>query len=162
MHRTSTLFALAAAATAAHADTFEFFADLSADNEEPPALSPAEGAMTGTYDSDTNTFSFAWDIINLIGAPSAPGAHIHDGDPGVNGPIVFGFESDSWPTLGNASWTGMTSEQVDELFAGGYYINFHTDLFPGGEVRGQILLVPAPASLAMLGLGAPLALRRRR
>ena len=36
--------------------------------------------------------------------------------------------------------------------AGQPYLNIHTDFAPGGEIRGQLLQVPEPATLALLGL----------
>lgn len=161
MHRIA-LTTLALSAAIASADTFDFTATLNGDQEVPPSGSTATGTATGTYDSDTNTFSFAWEIVGLLGTPGSPGAHIHDGDAGTNGPIVFGFASDAYPTSGSAEWSGLTTAQADDLFAGGYYFNFHTSQFPSGEVRGQILLVPAPTGLAALALGVPVCVRRRR
>lgn len=52
------------------------------------------------------------------------------------------------------------------LQAGLTYFNIHTNLFPNGEIRGQLQAVPEPASLILLGIGiaggAGRALRRRR
>ena len=39
------------------------------------------------------------------------------------------------------------------LLAGLVYWNLHTSFRPAGELRGQIALVPEPASLGLLGLG---------
>ena len=152
-----------ALATAAHADEFDFFATIDGSQEVPPNGSPAIGALTGTYDDVANTFSFSWDISdNLIGDPSSPGAHIHMAPAGQNGPIVFGFNNPdgTWPLSGSAVWTDLSPDDVDALFAGGLYVNFHTTEFPGGEVRGQIL--PTPSAITLLALGALGAARRRR
>jgi len=142
---------------------FVFNANLSGDNEVPPADTPALGFFTGVFDADDQSFAFNWLISdNLVGDPSAPGAHIHMGPPDENGPIVFGFADDVWELSGSAVWEDMSDAMVDELFAGNLYANFHTTQFPGGEVRGQITLVPTPGTMMLAGAGLVFCGRRRR
>lgn len=148
----------------AAAAEFVFETTLSGANEVPANDSPATGFATGVYDDVANTFTFEWSISGLLGSPSSPGSHIHAGFVGENGPIVFGFNNPdgTWPLDGSATWTDLTPEQVDRLFDGGYYLNFHTSAFPGGEVRGNLMLIPSPAAGALAFAAVPLALRRRR
>ncbi len=164
-----TMLAIAAGAGcacgAAHAEEFVFHANISALNEVPSNDSPALGFLAGVYDSDANSFSFSWLITdNLVGAPSAPGAHIHMAGVGVNGPIVFGFATDTWALSGSAVWMGLSDAEADALFNEGLYVNFHTDAYPAGEIRGQIVgeAAPSPGTLALAGLGLVLGFGRRR
>ena len=57
-------------------------------------------------------------------------------------------------TFGSFSGTATVSATVEtHLLAGLVYWNLHTSFRPGGEIRGQIVLVPAPATLGMLAIG---------
>lgn len=154
--------ALLCASAAASAGTTNFNAAITGDQEVPGSGSAATGTMTGVYDDIANTFAFEWDIMNLEGTPADPGSHIHNAPAGANGPIVFGFNNPdgSWPLSGSATWMDVPSDMVDALFAGELYINFHTDQFPGGEVRGQI--IPAPTAAGLIGIAGIAAARRRR
>ena len=87
-------------------------------------------------------------------------AHFHCGRPGENGPVVFGLVNPGplafdgrriRGTLTNADFTGADCLEVVGIpinnivalaFAmrdGLIYANVHSDVFPGGEIRGQML-----------------------
>ena len=52
---------------------------------------------------------------------------------------------------------------IDGLIEGFTYFNIHTALHQTGEIRGDIVrVVPAPAALLVVALGAGMALARRR
>jgi hypothetical protein len=103
--------------------------------------------------------------------------HIHGpAIPGVNGSVIydlFGTGIITGTTSGTYNGTvtlipivtgyTTTAQQITDLNAGLWYLNIHDSTFPGGEIRGQITLVPEPSSLALVGLGiGALALRLRR
>ena len=87
----------------------------------------------------------------------------------MNGPVILPFlgfpssQSGSFSNvftaagLVNQASTGIASFSglLGALQTGNTYLNIHTATFPGGEVRGQVLLspVPLPNTLALLGLG---------
>jgi len=160
MKTTLTALAALSCAGAALGNTVDFRAII--DGSQNDVATPAIGTLNGTFDPETSTFSFSWTITdNLLGDPAAPGAHIHDGDFGENGPIIFAMSNGEWDLVGMATWEDMSDENVMALQNGGLYVNFHTTEFPGGEVRGQIEKIPAPGAAGLFGLGA-LALARRR
>jgi hypothetical protein len=129
------------------------------------------------------------------GSEIVRGLHIHTAPRGVNGPVIYGMLmplSDKTPgdvvfeTLGSG-WTRVTAlwEAGDGMpgnpdsildFAAAvlplgpgadtpYYVNLHTEAWPAGAIRGQIVAaIPLPAGGLLLlgGLGALALLRRRR
>ena len=73
-------------------------------------------------------------------------AHFHGpAMPGQNGGVQIGIDAASNPSSGSAI---LTLDQVDDLLAGLWYVNIHSEMFPAGEIRGQVLAVqpiPLPA-----------------
>jgi serralysin len=99
--------------------------------------------------------------------------HFHVAPAGSNGGIVFG-QIDASPTLrndlddlvvnpatgritgvwDNAEGNGTTlGAQLANLLAGNLYFNVHTSDHGGGEIRGQVVIIPEPSTVALLACG---------
>jgi len=108
--------------------------------QEVPApvgtVAGAGGTATFTFDDMTKMLSYTVSIHDLTGTALA--AHIHQGAPGVAGPIIIPLD----PAATTGTVGPLTDAQVTALFARLLYINFHTAANLSGEIRGQITLVP--------------------
>ena len=108
-------------------------ADLSWENEVPPASgTSATGWAEFTLNQGLEEICFHITVENLSGPLVAD--HIHVGEAGTNGGVVV--------NLGGAL-SGCVDVDTDTFKAirqnpEGYYLNLHTALNPGGELRGQL------------------------
>jgi hypothetical protein len=142
-------------AASANAEIIRFTAALSGSNETPPVLTGAFGTATVTLDTETKTVSWNIDIWNL---PSGiNNAHFHVGGPGVAGGTVVNIPfpataSNDFNLSGSATTAtaGLRPDQgirswddfLQSLIGGQTYLNIHTQVFGGGEIRGQVIRVP--------------------
>lgn len=163
--RTRTLLVALGLTTAAASQAllWNISATLSGANEVPPNTSPAVGTSLGTFDDITGQLLLTTIGTGFVAPVTA--AHIHQAPPGVAGPVIF-------PLTGAPG--GMTYVSVDNfsltpaqgltLTTGGYYVNVHSQAFPGGEIRGQLAAtaVPEPATMIALVAGAAALIRRRK
>ena len=154
--RAAALFVVTMAG-AAQAQTVNFTAHLSGANETPaPGVTTgAFGTATVTWDVGTQTLTWIIDVWNM---PSGTNnAHFHVGGPGVAGPTVVNIAfpasiSNDFRLTGSATATNLL-QRADQgirswedfgqsLIGGQIYINVHSTVNPGGEVRGQVIRVP--------------------
>ena len=142
-------------AGAANAQTTTFTANLSGSNETPGVVTGAFGTATVTWDNATQTLSWVIDVWNM---PSGTNnAHFHVGGPGVAGPTVVNIAfpagiSNDFRLTGSATSANLLvradqgirslEDFLQSLLGGQTYINIHSQVNPGGEVRGQVLRVP--------------------
>lgn len=96
---------------------------------------PSTGSGTGSFtlNDAENSLSISVSFSGLGSAQTA--AHIHGpAAPGVNAGVRFGLGLGS-PV--NLVWA-IPAGDVISLKNGLLYVNIHTSVYPGGEIRGQI------------------------
>ncbi len=137
-------------------------------------------ALDDNGDADPNTNTLL--LIGRVGWGSSQGftdlssaannSHLHGPTAGNNGGGGFTqtagvnvnlSRSSSLATGGQFTNNPLyTAAQVAELNNGRHYINIHTTNNGGGEIRAFLVLVPEPASAALLGVAGLVVLGRRR
>ncbi len=112
-------------------------ADLFGSKEVPSGSGDMNGSGRAqvTFNTSADRVCFSLDLFNVRGTVTA--AHIHDGDLGVNGPVVANLD---WPKNGQEGCISADSALIDSILADldGFYVNVHSDFYPSGAVRGQL------------------------
>ena len=117
-----------------------FIAFLSGDNEPTPVTTQAQGLATITVNGNVLSYS-----VSLSNIDSAFLAHIHHAVADSNGPVRVNLYIPPRPSKGLdfsgllISDTATVGDSVLTWIRGGAaYVNVHTKLNPGGEIRGQL------------------------
>jgi hypothetical protein len=101
--------------------------------EVPPVQTTSTGTINATYNKDTNVLNYT-----ITWTPfTATNMHFHKGDATVSGapvkPIAGPYTS---PMTGTFT---LTDAEEADLLAGLWYINIHSQAYPGGEIRAQMI-----------------------
>lgn len=127
-------------------------AELSGANERPvPVTSDASGRATFTLNRDGTALHYTLDVENLENTLMA---HIHVGAADATGGVIVWLYPSGPPPqpipgtfsgrlaegiITDANITGMSLLQLIGRFElGTTYVNVHTQMYPAGEIRGQI------------------------
>jgi hypothetical protein len=153
---------------------------LSGANEAPANVSPGTGSATVKYDDTLHTLQVSVTFSGLSG--NTTNSHIHcctavanTGNAGVATQtptftlfptgVKAGIYNHTFDLTLASSWNaafingkGGTVASAETAFAAGLatgnaYLNIHSTLFPGGEIRGFLAPVPEPEEWAMMLLG---------
>ena len=125
------------ASISAFADTVALQANLQPSSEVPPRVSKGHGVLKATFDTTTKTLQWTVTYAELSGPATM--AHFHGPAPvGQNAKVQVGIDKNALPSpiSGQAS---LSEEQANELMAGQYYYNHHTEKNPPGEIRRQVM-----------------------
>lgn len=120
---------------------FRLSGTLSGAAERPtPANTPATGTISGVYNNFNNRLEYTIRWTGLTNNPVA--AHFHGpAGPEEVAPPVIGITG--FPANTALSYTGtntLTEDQERQLLEGKWYFNIHTPTYPGGEIRGQVIV----------------------
>jgi hypothetical protein len=137
-------------------------AELTGYQEVPPVSTPAGGRFVGKIDKKTGAVE--WELSYAGLDSGVMEAHIHFGQPGVNGGLILFLCAElqngtvSIPSCPETEGTvtgvidrdsiigpadqgigeGELGEALRAIFSGVTYVNVHTRAYPEGEIRGQI------------------------
>ena len=124
--------------------------DVSQATTNPDDIGNGIGTIAGDFDDATNILNYSLEWMNLT--TPINNMHFHLGAPGVAGGVDLGIPS-PWisPQLGVGIL--LDNSQEANLLSGDWYVNVHTTMFPGGEIRGQVMasVVPIPAAIWLFG-----------
>jgi hypothetical protein len=139
-----------------HSPAFaQLFAFLSGGNEVSDMgeanFGDPDGSGTATVLIRADTTLCYAILVTGIDIPTL--AHIHEGAAGTNGPIRVPLNPPTGdPGVVSDCITGVDATLLNNIRQNplGFYVNVHTDAFPSGAVRGQLLgstfvAPPAPA-----------------
>jgi hypothetical protein len=129
---------IAAAAAAmigsgAQAQITSYSATINAAQETPPTTSTSTGSGLFTFNQSTNMMNYSISFTPLGSTEIA--AHIHQGAFGVAGGVIVPLPLGS--TISGS--VAIPAAQVANVLSGNTYCNFHSQIFQGGEIRGQLV-----------------------
>jgi hypothetical protein len=132
----ATALALVFSATPTLAEVINFSVPISGAEEVPPNDSAGTGNVEATFDTESKLFT--WNITYEGMTGPATAAHFHGpAAAGENAGPAVAIEGDlASPIEGEAT---LDDAQAADLQAGMWYFNIHTDQYPDGELRGQMV-----------------------
>jgi hypothetical protein len=174
-------FGILLAAGSLFASPITYDVILSGPGESPPNASPGTGFAVLTIDSTANILNIVSDTFSgLLGTTTASHIHCCTTLPGIGTagvatqvPSFLGFPlgvtsglysmsfdmtmASTWNpafiTANGGTPAGAEAALVAGAAAGEAYLNIHSTVVPGGEIRGFLVPVPEPGTLSLAVAG---------
>jgi hypothetical protein len=167
-------------AVSAQATIYQFGVNLSGPAEAPPNASPGTGFATIIFDDAAHTLSLDVTFSGLLAGTTASHIHCCTAVPGVSTagvatqtPSFVGFPlgvtsgtySHIFDTTDMATYNapflaasggtaaGAEAALIVGAIAGKAYLNIHSTMFGGGEIRGFLEQTPVPGALPLFATG---------
>ncbi len=174
----------------AYATIFTYSAVLDGPSESPANASPGTGIASIIYDNTAHTLFIDLVFSGLVGTTTASHIHAATATPGAGTagvatttPTFAGFPlgvtsgsynntldltlassyNPAYITANGGTTASAEAALAAAIASGRAYLNVHSSVFGGGEIRGFLVPVPEPGTFALLGLGGlGLAVRARK
>jgi hypothetical protein len=185
------ILALPVVAPHATGAVFVYDANLNGPSESPANASPGTGFAEVDYDNLLHTLTVQVTFSGLLGTTTASHIHSATAVPGTSTagvatttPTFLGFPlgvtsgsysntldltlassyNPAFVTANGGTTASAEAALIAGINAGEAYLNIHTTVVAGGEIRGFLTQVPEPSTFALAGVGAAalLIFRRRR
>lgn len=175
------ILALFGVPQAASATFIVYTATLTGPSESPPNASPGFGAAEVDFDTTANTMRVRVFFTGLLGTTTASHIHAATPTPGTGTAMVatttptfpgfpLGVTSGTYDsglidltaassynpafiTANGGTTLSAETALIASAAAGKSYLNIHSTVVPGGEIRGFLTPVPEPASFVIMGSG---------
>lgn len=161
--------------------------ELLGSSEVPPNASSATGFMTVSLSGNFLSVVMNWNGLTV--APSAAHIHCCTSAPATNVGVAIGlpglpaatsgtynnlfdltlastYSAGFVTNFGGGTASGAQVALINGLNSRNAYGNIHNSVFPGGEIRSNLVVTPEPSSVVLLALGmvgvGAVAMRRRR
>jgi hypothetical protein len=161
------------------ASVIVYTAHLDGTSESPSNASPGTGFAEVDFDIAAHSMRVQVTFSDLLGTTTASHIHAPTSAPGVGNagvatttPTFAGFPlgvtsgtydhildmtlassyNPSFVTVNGGTTAGAEAALVAALADGKAYLNIHTTMFPGGEIRGFLAPVPEPSTLLIWSL----------
>ena len=137
----------------AQAQTITFIAALHGGGEVPSVLTGSAGTATVTWNTATRTGTYRVEVYNMPSGTTA--SHIHVGASNVAGPVIINFTvppggiSNDYALTGTFACSDVVARAAQginscddfeqTLLLNNTYVNVHSQVNPGGEIRGQLV-----------------------
>ena len=140
----------------AQAQTIRLTTVMSGGNEAPNLILTGANATAEVFvNLATKEVTYTINVFNIPSGTTA--GHFHVGPAGVAGPVVVDIApppqiSNDFVLTGTATAASLRpnaergirdwDDFIQSLVGGQTYLNIHTNVNPGGEIRGQLTVVP--------------------
>jgi hypothetical protein len=106
-------------------------------NHTPVITTNGKATFFGVLDPATATLTYQLTYAQLNSGAQATAAHFHYGMSGATGGVAETINLTGNTTA--ATWTAIPDSSMAKLVRRSFYINIHSALHAGGEIRGQVM-----------------------